>query len=157
MLINKKRMAGFGLIEVLVAFLILLVGLLGMAGLQATALKNNHNAYLRSQAIILAQDIMDRMRANKPAALAGDYARNFDDATPTQTCTASCSTSNMALSDQREWVNALSQLPSGDGSIAVTNAGAATIIVCWDDARVGDAADAEGECNLTQFQLTTQL
>lgn len=150
-------MAGFGLVEVLVSFLILLVGLLGMAGLQATALRNNQSAYYRSQAVILANDILDRMRANKVAALAGDYARDFDDQVPTTTCASTCSTSDMASSDEREWMNAISQLPSGDGSFTVNNAGSATVIVCWDDNRTGDGSDSAGECNLTQFQITTML
>jgi len=157
MAVNRSKMAGFGLVEILIAFLVLLVGLLGMAGLQATALRNNHSAYLRSQAVILAYDIMDRMRANKVAALAGAYARDFDDALPTQTCSASCTTTNMALSDEREWVISLSQLPSGDGEITVGNTGIATVTVCWDDARNDDGTDPEGVCDLTQFQITTQL
>jgi type IV pilus assembly protein PilV len=40
---NKN--AGFTLIEVLIAMLVLAVGLLGLAGLQATSLKNNQSAY----------------------------------------------------------------------------------------------------------------
>jgi type IV pilus assembly protein PilV len=155
---SKRKMAGFGLLEILIAFIILLVGLLGMAGLQATALRNNNSAYLRSQAVILAHDILDRMRANKVAALAGDYARDFDDPIPTKSCTSSsCSTADMASSDEREWMNALSNLPSGDGSIAVDNVGNATVIICWDDARIDDGSDADGECSLTQFQMTTRL
>ena len=148
-MIIKNNMAGFSLLEVLIAFLILTIGLLGMAGLQATSLRNNHSTYLRSQAIIHAYDIMDRMRANKAAALAGNYARDFGDSKPTQTCSSACSASNMALADQNGWVDAVSRLPSGDGSIAVTNTGAATVIVRWDDVRDSN--------NLTSFQLTTQL
>ena len=59
---NKN--AGFTLIEVLIAMLVLAVGLLGLAGLQATSLRNNQSAYNRSQATQLAYDIADRMRAN---------------------------------------------------------------------------------------------
>lgn len=142
-------MAGFSLLEVLIAFLILTIGLLGMAGLQGTALRNNHSTFLRSQAIISAYEILDRMRANKVAALAGSYARNFGDSQPSQTCSAPCSPTNMALADENQWVDAVSRLPSGDGSIAVTNTGAATVIVRWDDVRDTN--------NLTSFQLTTQL
>jgi type IV pilus assembly protein PilV len=141
-------MAGLGMIELMIAFFILLVGLLGMAGLQGTALRNNHSAYMRSQAMIYAYDILDRLRANKVAALAGNYARALGDAVPSQTCTTACTPSNMADADINQWIGNVSTLPSGDGSIAVTNAGAATIVIQWDDTR---------DNNLTNFQLTTQL
>jgi type IV pilus assembly protein PilV len=59
-----KTGAGFTLIEVLVAMVVLTVGLLGLAGLQATSLKNSQNAYYRSVATQLAYDMADRMRAN---------------------------------------------------------------------------------------------
>ena len=59
---NKNT--GFTLIEVLIAMIILAVGLLGLAGLQATSLRNNQSAYNRSVATQLAYDIADRMRAN---------------------------------------------------------------------------------------------
>ena len=60
----KNKNAGFTLIEVLIAMLVLAVGLLGLAGLQATSLRNNQSAYNRSQATQLAYDLADRMRAN---------------------------------------------------------------------------------------------
>jgi type IV pilus assembly protein PilV len=58
---------GFTLTEVLIAVLVLAVGLLGLAGLQLAGMKSNHSAYLRSQATIVAYDLLDRMRAD-PAA-----------------------------------------------------------------------------------------
>lgn len=64
---------GATLIEVLVAMLVLSIGLLGLAGMQMTALKSNQSAYYRSQATVLAYDIIDRMRANRADALNGVY------------------------------------------------------------------------------------
>jgi len=64
---------GFSLIEVLVALLVLSVGLLGLAMLQIEGLKHNTDAYYRTQATVLAYDIIDRMRANSDAAKNGDY------------------------------------------------------------------------------------
>ncbi|MCX7101946.1 MAG: type IV pilus modification protein PilV, partial [Methylobacter sp.] len=65
---GMKQTAGFTLIEVLIAMLVLAVGLLGLAGLQATSLKSNQSAYNRSQATQLAYDLADRMRANVAGA-----------------------------------------------------------------------------------------
>ena len=61
---NKNT--GFTLIEVLIAMLVLAVGLLGLAALQASSLRNAQSAYNRSLATELAYDLADRMRANIP-------------------------------------------------------------------------------------------
>ena len=58
------RQGGFTLIEVMIAVLVLLVGLLGVAGIQIVSFQNNQGAYFRSQATFMASDFLDRMRAN---------------------------------------------------------------------------------------------
>jgi type IV pilus assembly protein PilV len=68
-----SRSRGFTLLEILVALLILTIGLLGLGTLQMTSLRYNHSALLRSQATLLAQDILDRMRANRATAVGGSY------------------------------------------------------------------------------------
>ena len=52
-----RRAAGFTLIEVLVALVVMSVGLLGLALLQQNAVAFNRDAYLASQATVLAYDI----------------------------------------------------------------------------------------------------
>ncbi len=150
MKINRQKITGFSLLEALIATIVLSVGLLGMAGLQGMALRNNHSAYLRSQAVVMAYDMMDRMRANKAAATSADYDRSYGDGVTTQSCSSYCAADKMADADVKEWVAALARLPSGDGSIAVTNTGLATINVQWDDDR--DTATPD-----LKFQLTTLL
>lgn len=61
---NHTKTKGFTLVEVLVSMVILSVGLLGLASLQSLALKDNQDAYLRSQANFLAYEMNDRLRAN---------------------------------------------------------------------------------------------
>lgn len=56
---------GFTLVEVMVALVILAVGLAGMASLMIRSQQSNESAYSRSQATLLAYDIVERMRANK--------------------------------------------------------------------------------------------
>ncbi|OYX52552.1 MAG: type IV pilus modification protein PilV, partial [Comamonadaceae bacterium 32-67-11] len=68
-----KRQRGASLIEVLVAFLLLTFGLLGMSAMQINALQNNHSALQRSQASMLAHFKMDAMRANRVDAITGLY------------------------------------------------------------------------------------
>ena len=68
---SYPSMQGFTLIEVLIAVLVLSIGLLGLASLQAASLKNNYGAYMRSQASILANDMADRIRSNPGSGVAG--------------------------------------------------------------------------------------
>ncbi|HYA38598.1 MAG TPA: type IV pilus modification protein PilV [Candidatus Methylomirabilis sp.] len=88
---------GFTLIEVMVALLILSIGLLGLAMLQATNLQFNTDAYTRTQATLLAYDIIDRMRANPTGTSNGDYniAGNSDYTSKIASCTlATCDCSS---------------------------------------------------------------
>jgi len=154
-----KKHSGFTLIEVLIAMLVLAVGLLGLAGLQATSLTNNQSAYNRSQATQLAYDIADRMRANV-AGIATYTAILPGAATAKANCqtTTGCTPANMAENDLFEWncavaggcVNITATLPSGAGTITVA-AGVFTIAITWDDDRDGD--DANNPIFQTSFKL----
>ena len=77
---SRAGVRGFTLVEVLVTVVIFSVGLLGLAGLQATGIKLNHSSMLRSQATLLAYDIVDCMRANQ--ANVADYALTLAGAPP---------------------------------------------------------------------------
>jgi len=59
------------LIEVLVAILICAFGLLGFAGMQARATSSEFEGFQRSQALVLVEDMVNRMNANR--AHAGEY------------------------------------------------------------------------------------
>ena len=139
-----KHLSGFTLLEVMIALLVLSIGLLGIAALQANSLKVNHGAYQRSQAIFLAYDMMDRLRANRTAALAGqcDIAMGA-----TLGGTAMCDTD---VTDwQNNFVGAL--LPSGQGFIdCSTTANICVVTVQWDEGRQGGSAT-------TQFSITADL
>lgn len=56
---------GFTLLEVLVSMVVFAIGMLGLAGMQGHALKDNNDAYQRSQAAFFAYDLGDRIRTNK--------------------------------------------------------------------------------------------
>ena len=136
-------MRGFTLLEVLVAIVVLSIGLLGLAGLMASSLKNSHSAYQRTQATWLAYDALDRMRANRQVALAGGYNLALG---------AAPGGSDLAATDLGEWDAALTNtLPAGDGSIAVAAGGAVKVIVQWNDTRGTGGNDAE------QFIVDSQL
>ena len=107
--IKRKTQRGTTLVEVLVALVVLSVGLLGIAALQMTSLRNNRGAHLRSQAQVLAYDIADRMRANRNVALANAYVVALG-VTPAG--------GTLDALDLQDWKATLAQaLPSGDGEI----------------------------------------
>lgn len=158
-----NKAAGFTLIEVLIAVVLLAGGLLGLAALQAASLKNNQSAYNRSQATQLAYDMADRIRANpvessdrantNPSTLAASaYAATATPA-PQASCDSSpgCTSALMAQNDRAKWLaDIASNLPSGTGTIAVDAATRVfTITINWDDNRSG-AAD-------THFAMSFQI
>ena len=66
-------MSGMSLIEILVTVLVLSIGLLGIAGMQAFGMRYNHDSYARSQATMIANELIERMHANPDAVNNGDY------------------------------------------------------------------------------------
>jgi type IV pilus assembly protein PilV len=140
---------GFSLIEILITLVVLSVGLLGLAALHAESLRSGRSAYLRTKAVSLASDMADRMRSNRPAALAGNYVSTMGDHGSNNDCaddktggaTKACGPANMAKHDIWLWKTALEDprngLP-GPGTGALTSNGAATptytIVVAWNDA-----------------------
>ena len=121
-----KRSAGFSLIEVLVSMVILSIALLGLASLMAASLKSSNTSYYRSQATVLADDILDRMRANIAAARGQQY-----DVAAGPSFIAAAGT--MARFDCEEWADTVAQnLPAGVATASVFN-GVATIVISWDD------------------------
>ncbi len=69
----NRRQQGFSMVEVMVSVLVLSGGLLGLAFLQAQGMKFNAEAYQRTQATVLAYDIIDKLRANPTAAHGNAY------------------------------------------------------------------------------------
>ncbi|MEX1198079.1 MAG: type IV pilus modification protein PilV [Pseudohongiellaceae bacterium] len=113
-----RQQAGASLIEVLVALLILSIGLLGMVGLQTTSLRNTQNAYLRTQAMVFAEDMVERMRANPQGVDSGGYMAASGTLTAACLTTSGCSGNAMALHDVADWQADLAiALPSGSGRI----------------------------------------
>ncbi len=106
---GARRQRGFTLVEVLVALIVLAIGLLGLAQLQARGLKFNQDAYVRSQATTLAYEIIDRMRANR------DSADLYTAADPGLTCAPGTSSVNMDLSCWYDHIR--STLPGGTATI----------------------------------------
>ena len=137
--------SGFTLIEVLVAVLILGIGILGMAGMQAMSVRESQNTYFRTQADMLAYDIVDRMRANRSEA-ANSASYDFDGSAPAGVAacgdaTSECDSTEMAGFDLNQWFEAISDssLPGALGTVTqdVGTASVYTVQVFWDENRDG--------------------
>jgi type IV pilus assembly protein PilV len=143
-----QRQHGFSLLEVLIALLVLAIGLLGLATLQTVGLKFNQESYLRSQAVLIAYDIIDRIRANPVAKSAGSYNSVAASATytaPTCTGAVSCSTSDIATYDLANWkARIAATLPVGTGAIS-TSGTRRTITVTWKENDLDMRIDVEVE------------
>jgi type IV pilus assembly protein PilV len=117
--------AGFTLLEVLIAIVVVAFGLLGLAGLQAFALKNNQSASLRVAAVGLTTDLIDRMKANFEGAVTGEYNKPNNDAAYTTsvagcTQTGGCTPIELAKNDLKQWRDRVAQaLPGGVGIVCV--------------------------------------
>ena len=134
----SRKEKGFTLVEVLVALLILAIGILGFAALQVTALRGGTSSHLRSQAVLIAYDVMDRLRANRNAAIAGDYNIADGDGVP-----VGDGTPPLADDDLADWYSTyLSLLPDSEAQIICDAEGLCTVTIIWDDSRIDPAANA---------------
>lgn len=153
---------GFSMIELLVAVLVMGIGVLGIAALQMVSLQNNRSALVRAEAVALAYDMMDRIRANPFGTPRGSAYDGLDleEAPPNASnCMSStCSSAQMANFDQAVWkcqLGAFNEeaacanwrtagaippianqpgLPNGDGSVEVEGSGIVRVTVQWTDA-----------------------
>lgn len=122
-LINSRfTTQGFSLIEVLVALAVLSIGLLGLAALQTTGLKFNHQSYERTQAVLQSYDIIDRIRANRSGVnrtINTTYNDSLSATAGTTDCTTtSCTGDQLAQFDIRQWNSAnATLLNQGAGAI----------------------------------------
>ena len=155
--IEKRLQWGVGLVEVLVALLIVAIGVLGFAGMQLQGLNSTEESHYRTQATALAQDIVERISANQSAAGVYRTPGSWQNVSPTvagkpagwdRCITGPCSAADMAANDilQATWY-AAQMLPGGlvmaDGcggpeSVCVT--------VSWGVDPIGPTCDFDESC-----------
>ncbi|HKI75223.1 MAG TPA: type IV pilus modification protein PilV [Pseudomonadales bacterium] len=160
----RRNAQGFTLIELLVAVVIMAIGILGVAGLQVVSLQQNRSALFRSEAVQLANDLIDRIRVNPTMT----YSALIDAAPASVTdCEAgTCTPSQMAAYDITQWKCSINsedssgaelsacsslkgldgasagikgELPDGAGSVVLTG-GVYEIKIRWVDERDGTTA-----------------
>ena len=119
--------------EVMVSFMVLAVGLLGMAALQGNSLRYSMQAYFQTQSVILNYDIFDRMRANPAGVAGGSYTPDTMPASFTLDCDSTmCTPSQLATYDLVEWnQDVASYLPGGTATLSSPSAGLYTVTINW--------------------------
>ncbi|MUV14413.1 type IV pilus modification protein PilV [Noviluteimonas gilva] len=142
---SRRTQRGVGLVEVLIAVVVLAFGLLGIAAMQLTALRNSQSALERSQAVAQTYAILDAMRANDDLAVQGRY--NIP-----ETC-AVPDAGDIVANDLHHWMETMQRVdvlgPRACGTITC-GARECKIKVSWDDTRAG-GSDKEF------VETTTQL
>jgi len=156
---SRRKQQGMSLIEVLVAVLIMGIGLLGIAAMQAVALRNGQSSLERTQAVIQSYAILDVIRANRANALAGYYNTAGTDPQCTSAAAGSSETAGQtsARTDVNAWLESLkgSMVSAANAAADTTTCGAVscvantidgatcTITVQWDDSRGSGTVDGE--------------
>lgn len=101
----KKDHRGVGMIEVLVALLLLAIGVLGYVALQVRAVDASSEALTRSQAMLILRGLAENIRANDagqtsyPAAVRGYTGYTSSTTAPTNCMNSACTPAQMATFD----------------------------------------------------------
>ena len=145
-MLKKETSRGFTLVEVLIALVVLAIGMLGIAALLLNGLQSSRIALLRTQAVMLASDIGDRIRANRTGGTAYALTSGTTLSTPSKLCTTAgqCNSSEIAAVDLYAWQQTvLAALPGATTAVTVAPVGALssntyTITISWTQS--GDSA-----------------
>lgn len=132
---GSARQRGFSLVEVLIALIIMSVGMLGIASLYVQSMQAGRTSLFRHNAVTLAGDVADRIRANRTAGAAYEAPNGADN-----NCIdggTNCSAPQMAAQDILVWQQqAANSLPNGAVNVVFNNAVVPptyTIAVTWDE------------------------
>jgi type IV pilus assembly protein PilV len=118
---SRDKQTGATLIEVLITIVIFSMGLVSIGLLTAQSLATADDALLRSQAVLISQDIVDRIRVNDQVV--SDYATMFSDApSGSQRClNTPCLATQLVAADLFDWKSKLQVLlPEGRGQVEVS-------------------------------------
>jgi type IV pilus assembly protein PilV len=112
---SVRSQEGTTMMEVLVSIIIAVAGLIGLAGLQSRISLSEAESFQRAQAVVLLQDMVDRISANRKRA--ANYVTTT--AMGTGQAAADCSTKTDAARDLCEWSNSLLGASEASGGLKV--------------------------------------
>lgn len=167
--VTATKSAGFSLVEVLVALLVLGVGVMGFIALQLRSVETTSVTYSRTQAMAVARDIIERININ-PDAWPGGYddsnSKWVQNLVAPPSCIgigAACNSADLAAMDVYE-VRAVVRDMLFDGKIEIEakcdNEEVACVKVAWDETTLEDCdpedvsvdgAGSDGNCIVVEF------
>ncbi len=137
--LSSSKQRGVALIEVMIAFLLLSIGLIGYSALQVRAVKATQSSMQRTDTSILAGNIIEAMRANKSAAVHPSHPYNLG----ARTCSLPSTDGSLVQNDLNAWFASLqsalgsastcADITCSDSASAVP--GLCTVNIYWDDSR----------------------
>ncbi|SFQ04276.1 type IV pilus assembly protein PilV [Variovorax sp. 770b2] len=144
---QRRNGHGFSLLEVLVSIAVLMLGLLGAAGMLLQAMRTTTESGNFTAAVNFSREFSEKVRTNKTVAVSTDAAknkyllrRNPGDATPASTgknCSSiACEPQELAAWDAREWVARIDKALPG-----------AKVAVCFDNAALKADGSYDWECS----------
>lgn len=153
-LVFYRKQRGVGMVEVLVALLVMSIGVLGFAGLQLRALNSSNESHFRTQASAIAQSVVEMISVNLDSRATylsstswGQGAMTKSQPSGWDAClTGACTSAQVAAWDilQSRWL-AWMLLPNGHVS-TVSCASMACVVVSWGDADTATCDPSEDDC-----------
>lgn len=158
----RRGAGGFALIEILVTLVVLMVGLLGLVGLMVQTQRAQLESYQRVQALVVMEDMVNRLSINRKVASCYAITTNVTDGTPyagtgvnltttLPTCTVGTAEQQArAIADLQEWDLLLDRtLVNARGCVTVEDDPATgddiyKVSVVWQG---GNTSSAPGETN----------
>jgi len=151
---ETRRQSGFSLVEVLIALVIMSVGMLGIAGLYVESMQAGRTSSFRHNAVTIASDVADRIRANPIGGVDYEGVRGNNNCVLGN---VDCNPQQMAANDIDLWLTQADEtLPEGDVTITfdnTVNPPTYVIEVSWDEA--GETARQTFEIEIPVLDPTT--
>ncbi|RUL74044.1 type IV pilus modification protein PilV [Dyella choica] len=170
---RSSRPRGFSLLEVLIALVVLSIGLLGVAAMQASALSSTGGSQVESMVVMEAKSLADAMVANSAYWASGTQPPVVTIAAPTSgttpvitglsasstDCTASaCTASQVAGYDVQNWgKQLLTQVPGAGASVKCVAGApvACTIVITWSQKSAAAVNSGTGNATASTSQSYT--
>lgn len=127
----RRAVAGYALLEALIAVIVASVGFIGAARMQTAGMSLSNSAQSRQKATLLGYQMTDRIRANR----LGFEGHGYDNpATGSTSCLSTgCTPAQLATADMGEWLADVASLPGGSGKVCIDstpNDGTAAVPAC---------------------------
>lgn len=139
---SRRHQQGVGLIEVLIAVLVVSIGFLGVAALQVYSLSTNNSAMARSMATVASYSILDAMRADRDNALSS--ALPYNTTVTANQCKGIGTGATLAENQIILWCHQLAHnlgaASTTTGTVNCTTEGDCTVTISYVDHETGDVA-----------------